>query len=124
MITIILFLEEDGGTPFRDWFGQLPLKAKLRCRARLQLLAHNGHLLRRPAADYLRHGIYELRAKSGRVQYRMLYFFRGREVVVVSHGLTKQLAAVPPNEIERALARKAAYTRNPARHSDSIQEPL
>lgn len=61
-----------------DWLQTLRHKnerAWLNCRARLLLLAQFGHELRRPAADYLRDGIYELRAKQGRVQCRILYFF-------------------------------------------------
>jgi phage-related protein len=85
--------------------------------ARLGLLADQGHQLRRPAADYLRDGIYELRAKAGRIQYRMLYFFHGRAAVVISHGITKQQAAVPPIEIERALRRKQTFEADPPRHT-------
>ena len=51
MITIVFFKEEDQSTPFLEWFSDLPVKAKIQCRARLQLLADEGHLLRRPAAD-------------------------------------------------------------------------
>ena len=35
----------------------------------------------------------------------MLYFFVGRAVVVLSHGLTKE-RDVPPREINRAMERK------------------
>ena len=122
MITIVFFREEDQSTPFLDWFGDLPVKAKIQCRARLQLLADEGHLLRRPAADFLRDGIYELRARAGGINYRMLYFFHGREAVVISHGLLKQQAIVPPIEIERALRRKRAFTAEPARHTHVMKE--
>jgi hypothetical protein len=37
--TIIFFRDEDGSAPFLDWFGRLPEKAKVQCRARLGLLA-------------------------------------------------------------------------------------
>jgi len=47
----------------------------------------------------------------------MLYFFHGREAVVLSHGIVKQKAAVPPREIERAVARKLAFQRDPRRHA-------
>ena len=117
MITIIIFRDKDGSAPFLDWFDRLAEKAKVQCRARLELLAEQGHQLRRPAADYLRDGIYELRAKAGRVQYRMLYFFHGRQAVVISHGITKQEAAVPPTEIERARRRKQAFEADPQRHA-------
>lgn len=117
MITIVFFRDEVGDAPFMDWFDRLPEKAKVQCRARLELLAEQGHQLRRPAADYLRDGIHELRAKAGRVRYRMLYFFHGRVAVVISHGITKQEAAVPPIEIERARRRKLAFEADPPRHT-------
>lgn len=43
-----------------------------------------GHELRRPEADFLRDGIYELRVSLQGQQYRMLYFFHGKVVAVVS----------------------------------------
>ena len=116
-VLIIFYRERDNDVPFLEWFDQLPEKAKIRCRARLKVLAVQGHSLRRPAADYLRDGIYELRARSGRVQYRMLYFFHGRTAVVISHGITKQGAAVPPTEIERARRRKQTFEDDPPRHT-------
>ena len=74
-----------------------------------------GHELRRPHADMLRDGIYELRARRGHVNYRMLYFFHGRDVAVVAHGLIKE-KAVPPADIERAIERKRRYEQNPEKH--------
>lgn len=117
MTTIVFFRDADGSTPFLNWFDRLPVKAKIQCRARLGLLAEQGHQLRRPAADYLRDGIYELRAKADRVQYRMLYFFNGRTAVVISHGITKRESAVPPIEIERARRRKQVFEADPKRHT-------
>jgi phage-related protein len=64
-----------------------------------------GHELRRPEADFLRDGIYELRASYQGVHYRVLYFFAGKAVVVLSHGLTKE-KEVPPREIDQAVERK------------------
>jgi len=66
------------------------------CRAKIELLGNFGHELRRPAADFLRDGIYEFRAKQGRVQYRILYFFHGRNVAILAHCLTKE-EHVPDN---------------------------
>ena len=53
----------------------------------------------------MRDGIYELRARSGNINYRLLYFFHGQNVAVLAHGLTKE-AEVPTADIERALERK------------------
>jgi phage-related protein len=77
-------------------------------------LASTGYELRRPAADYLRDGIYELRAKHVRVQYRVLYFFSGQNIAILAHAITKDEDQVPDLEIERAIQRKAQFEGNPA----------
>ncbi len=38
------------------------------------------------------------------MNYRILYFFSGRQVAVLSHGILKE-DAVPPIEIDRAITR-------------------
>jgi putative component of toxin-antitoxin plasmid stabilization module len=75
-----------------------------------------GHELRRPEADYLRDGIYELRIKRGHVNYRILYFFHGNVAAVLSHGLVKE-RTVPSKEINKAIQRKQKFEQNPERHS-------
>jgi phage-related protein len=75
-----------------------------------------GHELRRPDADYLRDGIYELRISLRGVHYRVLYFFHRAIAAVVSHGLMKE-QAVPPKEIERAIERKKRFEASPVRHT-------
>lgn len=64
----------------------------------------------------LRDGLYELRAREGRVQYRILYFFHGRNVAVLAHSITKD-DRVPPADIDRALARRRTFEQDPDRHS-------
>lgn len=81
--------------------------------ARIQQLASAGYELRRPAADYLRDGIYELRAKHIRVQYRILYFFHGQNVAILAHAITKDQERVPDTHIERAIKRKEQFESNP-----------
>jgi putative component of toxin-antitoxin plasmid stabilization module len=75
-----------------------------------------GHELRRPEAEFLRDGIHELRARRGRVNYRVLYFFYGQDVVVLACGLTKE-SRVPDAEIDRALRRRAAFEKDRNRHT-------
>jgi len=75
-------------------------------------LRSQGHELRRPIADFLRNGIYELRPTYQGVNYRILYFFSGKNIVVISHGFTKE-AEVPDVEVNRAMERKRKYERNP-----------
>ena len=75
---------------------------------KLARLEQMGHELRRPEADYLRDEIYELRASYQGVNYRMLYFFHGRDAIIVSHGLAKE-REVPRREIDLAMRRQARF---------------
>jgi phage-related protein len=112
------YLSGDGTVPVLDWLRQLQQQDRrgyAKCVVRIQRLAKEGHALRRPEADYLRDGIYELRARHGRVNYRILYFFHGQNVVILAHGMTKE-SEVPDTEIERARRRKAAFEENPNLH--------
>jgi putative component of toxin-antitoxin plasmid stabilization module len=116
---IVFFQERAGDAPVVDWLGELRktnAKAFIKCRAALTRLALLGHELRRPEADYLRDGVYELRIRLGSVNYRLLYFFHGRTVSVVAHGLTKE-DNVSAAAINRAIAGKAAFTANPSLHT-------
>ncbi len=75
-----------------------------------------GHELRRPEADFLGEGIYELRVGHRGIHYRILYFFHSSVATVVSHGVVKE-SAVPPKEIDRAVERKRRFEANPSRHT-------
>ncbi len=59
-VRLVMF-REGGACPLRKWFGGLPPKASGKGVGRLKRLAQLGHELRRPEADYLEEGIYELR---------------------------------------------------------------
>ena len=115
---LFFYQEEDGNAAALDWLIELrgrDEKAYVACLAKVRLLAAFGHELRRPTADLLREGIYELRARRGRVNYRILYFFHGRDVAVLAAGLTKE-KKVPAAEIERAITRKKRYEQDPETH--------
>lgn len=87
---LVFFCEEDGSAPLIDWLDTLPVKALAKCRVRIERLKELGHELRRPEADLLRDGIYELRVGMRGINYRMLYFFHGDVAAVLSHGITKE----------------------------------
>ena len=109
---VVLYQEEDGSCPFLEWFSGLPAKVQDKCFVRLERLREVGHELRRPEADFLRDGIYELRVSLQGVHYRILYFL----AAVVSHGVIKE-RAVPPKEIDRAVERKRRFEINPRRRT-------
>lgn len=117
--TIVFYKEEEDEVPVLDWLRALQRRdrrAYAACIARIQRLAAMGHTFRRPEADYLRDGVYELRVRRGRVQYRILYFFHGQRLAVLAHALTKE-GQVPPADIARAIRRKDAFAQDPEPHS-------
>jgi len=115
-VELVLYRETDGSVPLRDWLNRLPAKVRDKCLVTLQRLEELGNELRRPVADYLRDGIYELRVRFRNTNYRMLYFFAGRRIVVVSHGLTKE-QRVPANEVALAEKRRQAFLDDPRTHT-------
>ena len=115
---ICFFREDDGTVPFLEWLAELEKrqrKAFEKCLFMLDLLRQFGHELRRPHADMLRDGVYELRTRVGRVNYRVLYGFVGKDLVLVSHGITKE-TFVSDTEIDLAVSRLALYRRDPKRY--------
>jgi len=114
---VALFKEEDGSAPFLDWLDQLdPKKGVAKCVHAVELLKQFGPQLRRPHADLLRDEIHELRARLGKVHYRILYFFHEKSAVI-SHGLVKPGAKVNPKEIDLAADRKKRFRKDPEKHT-------
>ena len=111
--TVVFFSDEDRACPLLEWLDRVPAKVQDKCIVRIERLAEMGHELRRPEADFLRDGIYELRISFQSVNYRMLYFFH-RQTAVISHGLTKE-KQVPDREIELAIRRRDLFRRDPAK---------
>jgi phage-related protein len=118
---VVFYRDADGSIPVIDWLDKLPKKARDKCLLRLQRLRQLGHELRRPEADFLRDGIYELRVGMSGMNYRMLYFFHQNIAAVVSNGLVKE-REVPPIEIERALLRKRLFNTNPSKFTAEVQQ--
>lgn len=122
---VYFYKEDDGSVPVLDWLLALQQKnerAAKKCFALVTLLRDWGSELRRPRADFLRDGVYELRTEVGRVNYRILYGFVGKDVAVLACGLTKE-KTVPAREFDRAALRIAQYTQNPTRHRYEYEEP-
>ncbi len=115
---IYYYKEKDGSVPLFEWLDEIEKHSKKtveKCIARIRLLKTYGYELRRPYADYLREGIYELRLQWRSTQYRILYFFHGRNIIILSHGLTKK-QKVPEIEINKAIERKKQFEAEPDNH--------
>ena len=116
---VVFYRDDPGDVPVWDWLVDLmryDRKAFANCVAVIRRLREMGFELRRPQADYLRDGIYELRAKRGRVNHRILYFFHGQNVAVLVHALVKE-SKVADVDVERAIRRRSRYEKDPEAHT-------
>ena len=100
--SISFFVDERGECPVEGFILQLPVKERAKITAYLIELKNQGHNLRRPMADYLGEGIYELRPRDNRI----FYFFFLRETVVLLHAIRKKTDSVPSGDLEVCLKRK------------------
>ena len=98
-----------GDCPTREFLGSLHKKDELPYITHaIDRLREFGNQLRRPHADYLEDGIYELRIPVKRKQFRLLYFYFYQGTIVISHGLRKE-AKLKTSDIEKAKQNKADY---------------
>ncbi|MFH1117497.1 MAG: type II toxin-antitoxin system RelE/ParE family toxin [Pseudomonadota bacterium] len=113
----VVFYQEGHKVPVQDWISRLSGDQQDACYDRLERLRDHGHELGFPVAEHLGDGIWELRTRVGKVRLRMLYFFHGREAVVIAQGFHKDTGKVPPAEINRAKERRAGYEDAPDLHT-------
>ena len=122
--SIGVYCGADGTVPFVEWLNDLEKtnrKAWVKCLELIHRLENFGHELRRPLSGTLRDGVYELRAEVGNVQYRVLYFFTGQNVAIVSHGITKK-SKMPKKEIDIAVARMKQVKSDPETYITGFQQ--
>ena len=113
---VVFYKEDDGSVPILEWLDSLQERALDKCTVKIERLREMGHELRRPEADLLRDGVYELRIGLQHMNYRILYFFHGKVAAVISHGLMKE-DKVPSKEIDKAVERKRKFELNPELHT-------
>lgn len=115
----VYYYAEGDWRPVREWLGALRAlqpRACSKCLRRMADLKARGHELRRPHADSLGDGLFELRVRDGRVNYRILYCFHGPGRAVLLHALTKE-GKVPEADIARASLRRRRLREDPERHA-------
>lgn len=102
MKNICCFIDDRNCNPIKEFINKLPIKEKGKVLACIEELSIQGHNLRRPLADYLRDGIYELRPKKNRI----FYFFFLKDNIVLLHAIRKNTQAIPEKDIKLCLKRK------------------
>lgn len=92
----------DGKEPALEYIRSQVKKHRAKIGRALRYLEEMGHSARRPMVENLGDGIYELRIAIDQHQHRLLYFFHGREIIVVTSGFLKNVDKVPEAELKRA----------------------
>jgi len=64
-IRVVYYIKADGSIPVREFIDSLEMKMRAKVRRTILLFQENGNELRAPYSEYLKDGIYELRAKQG-----------------------------------------------------------
>lgn len=116
MFEIYFFRDSRGKCPVLDSLNAMQTQAQAKASVRIEQLAKLGNNLQRPCCDYLRDGVYELRWRYIKVQYRLLYFFSGKGVIVLSHVIIKE-KEVPDNEINKCITNRDLFEKNPEQHT-------
>jgi phage-related protein len=106
---LIFYRNTAGRCPVEEFIEDLPDEDAREIVASIAALRELGNKARRPLADYLEDGIYELRARRLKKRFRVLYTFAGKRTILLLAGFVKKSKAVPPREIKKAKALKKDY---------------
>lgn len=99
---IYYFVDKNGDRPVKEFIDSLTIKEQAKVYAYINELKRQGNNLRRPMADYLRDGIYELRPKNNRI----FYFFYLRENAILVHAIKKKTEKIPESDLRLCIKRK------------------
>ena len=99
---VIFYETEDGTKPAYDFIETLSPKEI------------DGTRLRLPYSEFLKDGIFQIRAQQEGNISRVLYFFAIGKKIILTNGFTKKTPKTPPSEIELAKKYRADYERREA----------
>ena len=111
---VIFYTKGNGSQPAREFLDGLSPKMRTRFAKLIVLLREEGGKLRMPHSEYLKDGIFQIRAQQEGNIARVLYFFWDGQKIILTNGFTKKTQKTPPVEIERAKRYKADYERREA----------
>ena len=100
---IYYFVDERGCNPVRQFIDSLAIKEQQKVFAYIMELKNQGHNLRRPIADHLGNGIYELRPRDNRI----FYFFFLKDNAVLIHAIRKKTNKIPQEDLRLCIKRKS-----------------
>lgn len=89
---------------YSDFFRHCDKGMKAAILSRMARLRSKGTECRKPISEHLENGIFEFRARSGKLRARLLYYFSPseRRTIIFVEALFKKTGPVPPSAIKRA----------------------
>ena len=111
MFEILMYDTEDGRCPVQEFLDSLDCKLRMKTVRTIELLEHNGTLLREPYSKSIGEGILELRVCQGNNISRVLYFFVKGNKIILTNGFIKKTSKTPIREKELAIKYRADYLR-------------
>ncbi len=101
MYEVELYEDERGICPVSEFLNGLQTKIRAKIAKWIDKLEEEGPDLPRPYADLVRGKVRELRVGFSSNEYRFLYFFLGKRIII-THGFLKKTDKIPAGEIDRA----------------------
>lgn len=108
MYKVEFYIAADDSSPVDEFLDEIAEAHRGKVIRWLSYLEKEGPNLPRPYADVLGNKIRELRIAIARHNYRFLYFFHGKQIVV-TNAFLKKTDRVPQSEIERAKRHMADW---------------
>lgn len=106
------YIDSKGHAPVEEFLNALPFDDRVRIVRTIEMLEDFGLQLSAPYVKHLQGKLWELRIRTGRKAYRVIYFaFTGRRFVLL-HAFLKKTQKTPKKELataERRLADFLAY---------------
>ena len=101
-LALIFWRSDSGNEPVRDWLRSLPVDVTKAIGDDLRYVQW-GWPLGKPLVDGFGDGLYEVRTKYDRNNYRVLFAFSDNTMILL-HGLLKKTPKTPKTDV--ALARQ------------------
>ena len=98
---VVFYKSANGYCPTEEFLESIPVKVRAKVAKWIIRPEECGPDLPRPYADVLRGKIRELRLVFASHQYRFLYYF-SHKYIIITHGFVKKTEMVPENEIQKA----------------------
>lgn len=101
MYEVEFYRDHRGRCQIIDFLERLQIRERAKVAKWIEMLERQGPDLPRPYADIIKGKIRELRIGFGTNEYRLLYFFCGKRVII-TRGFIKKTDKVPVEDIEMA----------------------